>query len=117
LYVLHYGAASVAQLSLSGGVESARIDPFADIKAKDAQAKNADGLAFDKNGKLYVTAGPRLYQISADGKTIMLLGGSSSANVEFGAGPLNCMDIYTAGGGLKRYTNDTAGLDVPWHRQ
>jgi len=39
-----------------------------------------------------------------------------AANVEFGAGALDCKDIYyVTGGKIARFTNDTAGAAVPWH--
>jgi glucose/arabinose dehydrogenase len=111
LYVLTYAKAKITRLHLTAGKESAR-EPFADITG----GKNADGIAFDSKGNLYVTAGG-LFRISADGKTVKALGAAYAANAEFGAGALGCADLYTAGNGkgITRYENDLPGLDVPWH--
>jgi glucose/arabinose dehydrogenase len=112
LYVLTYAKALVTRLTVAGGKETGR-EPFAEITG----GKNADGIAFDKQGQLYVTASG-LFRISADGKTVKSLGAAFGANAEFGVGALGCQDLYTAGNGkgIARYQNDSAGLDVPWHR-
>jgi glucose/arabinose dehydrogenase len=111
LYVLTYGKALVTKLALAAGKETGRA-PFA-----ATGGKNADGIAFDAKGRLYVTA-TGLYRISPDGKTVESLGAAYGANAEFGMGGLGCSDLYTAGNGkgIARYQNDTPGLDVPWHR-
>jgi glucose/arabinose dehydrogenase len=112
LYVLTYAKALVNRLTLAAGKETGR-EAFATVTG----GKNADGIAFDAKGQLYVTAGG-LFRISADGKTINRLGPAYGANAEFGMGGLGCADLYTAGNGkgITRYENDTPGLDVPWHR-
>jgi len=111
LYVLTYGKALVTKLTVAAGKETAR-EPFATI----AGGKNADGIAFDAKGQLYVTAGG-LFRISPDGKSVKPLGAAHGANAEFGMGALGCADLYTAGNGkgIARFENDTPGLDVPWH--
>jgi glucose/arabinose dehydrogenase len=112
LYVLTYAKARVTRLRLQQGKEVAR-EPFAEVTG----GKNADGIAFDVKGRLYVTAGS-LFRISADGKTVTALGKLNGANAEFGVGPLACNDLYTSGNGqgIARYTADAQGMDVPWHR-
>jgi glucose/arabinose dehydrogenase len=112
LYVLTYAKAKITRLKLAAGKEASR-EPFADITG----GKNADGITFDAQGNLYVTAGG-LFRVSADGKTVKALGAAYGANAEFGAGALGCSDLYTAGNGkgISRYQNDVPGMDVPWHR-
>jgi glucose/arabinose dehydrogenase len=112
LYVLTYGKAIVTRLRLAGGKEKRR-ETFATITG----GRNADGIAFDAKGRLYVTAGS-LFRISADGKKIEPLGAAYGANAEFGVGALGCSDLYTAGNGkgIARFENDTPGLAVPWHQ-
>src|SRR6185436_20960476 len=77
LYVLTYGKALVTKLTVAAGKETAR-EPFATI----AGGKNADGIAFDAKGQLYVTAGG-LFRISPDGKSVKPLGAAHGANAEF----------------------------------
>jgi lysophospholipase L1-like esterase/sugar lactone lactonase YvrE len=111
LYVVSWATPQVTRLTLANGVETAR-----EIFATLPQAK-ADGIAFDAKGRAFVTASSILYELSPDGAVVTPLGRSAGANVEFGAGPLSCSDIYTAGGqGLRLFQHDTPGLDVPWHR-
>jgi glucose/arabinose dehydrogenase len=112
LYVLTYAKAKITRIELAAGKEKSRA-PFADITG----GTHADGIAFDAEGRLYVTASG-LFRISADGKTVKALGAAYGANAEFGVGALGCSDLYTAGNGkgIARYENDTPGLDVPWHR-
>jgi glucose/arabinose dehydrogenase len=112
LYVLTYAKAKITRLKLKDGKETSRT-AFADVTG----GKNADGIAFDSQGRLYVTAGS-LFQVSADGKTVKPLGPSYGANAEFGSGALSCSDLYTAGNGkgIFRVAIDTRGADVPWHR-
>jgi glucose/arabinose dehydrogenase len=114
LYVLTYKQATITRLVLKAGKEASR-----EIVAELAGAggKNADGITFDKQGRLYVTAGA-LYRVSPDGKKVESLGAAYGANADFGSGALGCADLYTAGNGkgITRFQNDTEGLDVPWHR-
>ncbi|HZS07383.1 MAG TPA: SMP-30/gluconolactonase/LRE family protein [Blastocatellia bacterium] len=110
LYVLSWTEGTITRLRVSHGAETAR-ESFATLPKK-----NADGIAFDSKGRLYITASKTLFEVSADGKDVKSLGSASGANVEFGVGALNCTDIYTAGGALTRYTHDTPGFKVPWHQ-
>jgi glucose/arabinose dehydrogenase len=112
LYVLTFAKAKITRLKIAGGKEKGRV-AFAEITG----ARNADGITFDKNGRLYVTAGA-LFRVSADGKKVESLGAAYGANADFGVGALACSDLYTAGNGkgIARVENDTQGLDVPWHR-
>lgn len=114
LYVDSYGAGQVLRLVLTAGMESARSTVL-------TGAGSPDGLAFDATGAIYVSnnAGGQVYRYNADGtgRTTLLTGVGAAANIEFGAGALNCTDIYVASGGvLQRYTmGTTPGADVPWH--
>jgi glucose/arabinose dehydrogenase len=114
LYVLTYKKAVVNRLFLKAGKEASR-EIVADLAGQGG--KNADGITFDKQGRLYVTAAA-LFRISPDGKKVEPLGEAYGANADFGSGALSCSDLYTAGNGkgIHRYQNDAEGLDVPWHR-
>jgi sugar lactone lactonase YvrE len=81
-----------------------------------AGSNRADGIAFDKMGDAYVTAGA-LYKITALDKKATHLADPGGANVEFGAGALSCnLILWANGGGVQSKVNDVAGADVPWHR-
>jgi len=112
LYVDLFQAGSITKLTLAAGLETARVD----FVAKN-MVNADDGLAFDAVGNAYVGFGGGLSRVSADGKTITNLAkGGATANVEFGAGALDCKDIYyVTGGKIARFMNDTAGAAVPWH--
>ena len=107
-----YAKAKVTKLRVASGKEIDRI-AFADIPG----GKNADGITFDAQGRMYVTAGD-LFRISADGKQVDKLGTAYGANADFGMGPLACTDLYTAGNGkgIARTKIDAPGRSVPWHR-
>ncbi len=113
LYVDSYETGTLIALTLTGTMESGRATVAMGLG-------NPDGLGFDASGRIYVgdNAG-RLIRLDADGTGAMTLrsGIPSAANVEFGAGPLVCTDIYVASGGtLVRYEmGTTAGAAVPWH--
>ena len=77
-------------------------------------SNHADGIAFDKDGNAYVTAGA--HKIT-DKTSTKLAGTQGGANVEFGAGPLSCNFMMWAGNPIRTRTNDIVGADVPWHRQ
>jgi SMP-30/Gluconolactonase/LRE-like region len=114
LYVDSYSRGILWRLSVSGGMETARMMVASGLG-------NPDGLAFDATGAAYITDQMmgRLVRIASDGTTEDLLTGlRSPANIEWGLGPLSCTDIYVAtGSGLVRYQDGTVnGLDVPWHR-
>jgi sugar lactone lactonase YvrE len=114
LYVDSYGDGTVVALTLSGGMETARAVVATGLG-------NPDGLAFDAIGRIYVTNNSAgiLYRVNADGtnRTMLASGLPAAANIEFGAGPLNCRDIYVANSGpLGHYMmGDQPGADVPWH--
>jgi glucose/arabinose dehydrogenase len=113
LYVLTYAKAKITRLKLVNGKEKSR-QAFADVIG----GKNADGITFDKQGRLYVTAGA-LFRLSPDGKKVESLGDAFGANADFGIGALSCTDLYTAGNGkgiFRVETLDTPGGEVPWHR-
>jgi sugar lactone lactonase YvrE len=111
LYVESYSAGSILKLAMSNGAEQSRT-PFV-----PNGLPNDDGIAFDAMGRLYIGFNGGLSRVSADGMMIMhLAGNGGTANVEFGAGALNCKDVYFVNGGnLVRFENDTAGAVVPWH--
>jgi sugar lactone lactonase YvrE len=111
LYVDVYAMGAITKLTLAAGSESAR----ADFVAKGI-VNAADGLAFDAAGNAYVGFGGGVSRVSADGKTLTNLAKGGAANVEFGAGALDCKDIYyVTGGKIARVANDVAGAPVPWH--
>ena len=74
LHVLTSAKARITRLQLANGKETTR-EPFADVTG----AKNADGIAFDAKGQLYVTA-QALFRVSPDGKTVTRLGNAYGAN-------------------------------------
>ena len=115
LYVLSYTDATVTQLKLSNGVAASQ-EMFVAI---GMNAGNADGIAFDKSGNMYVTANG-LFKITPQ-KVVTRLRAANEvpgANIEFGVGALRCSDMYIAGNGrgISRVMNDIDGLEVPWHR-
>jgi sugar lactone lactonase YvrE len=111
LYVDVFQMGGVLKLTLAAGVETAR----AEFAAK-ALVAAPDGLAFDSAGLAYVGYAGGVSRVSADGKMLTNLAKGGTANVEFGAGALDCKDIYyVTGGKLARVANDTAGAAVPWH--
>jgi sugar lactone lactonase YvrE len=115
LLVASYGTGVLHRLTLTAGLETARAT-FA------TGTGSADGLALDSAGRVYVgsqSGGGRLLQVAADGSSVtpILTGVGGIANIEFGAGPLDCEDIYiTSSGMMRRYEmGTTAGASVPWH--
>jgi sugar lactone lactonase YvrE len=117
LYVNSYGPGQVFRLTLDAmGRETDRT-------MVATGAGGADGLALDAMGRLYVTSqgSGSLVRYNADGsgRTVLRMGLMAPANVEFGAGSLNCSDIYIATGGrpgVVMVEGDTPGAAVPWHR-
>jgi sugar lactone lactonase YvrE len=80
-----------------------------------AGGSNADGIAFDKSGTAFVTAGG-LYKIGTDGKG-MKINAAGGANVEFGAGALPCkLIMWASSGGIHMLISDVDGAEVPWHQ-
>lgn len=115
LLVASYATGDLHRLTLSGGAEASRVT-FA------SGLGSADGLARDADGNVYVgsqSSGGRLIRLDPTGGSPMTLqmGVSGIANVEFGAGPLDCTDLYiTSGGPMQRYEmGDVPGAAVPWH--
>jgi hypothetical protein len=108
LYVLGYGSGNITRLKLENNVEVSR-----ELFVKLPKG-SADGIAFDKAGNLYATAGA-LWKVTPDKMTTMV-NASGGANVEFGVGALSCKDVLWAGGETRKATIDTEGMDVPWHR-
>jgi len=110
LYVLQYGMGILWRLTVANGMETAREMLIA------VGGRNADGIAFDKTGRVYVTASG-LHLISADFKTTTPVAGfGSGANLDFGAGALSCNDLYGVAGFARKDMLDQPGMDVPWHR-
>lgn len=115
LYVLSYTTGIVHRLTVTAGRESER-STFGRVSG------SPDGLMFDARGRLYITGNGsgELLRLEADGTgpTILRLGLSAAANLEFGTGALRCDDLYLAtGNGLVRYEMaDAPGPDLPWHR-
>jgi sugar lactone lactonase YvrE len=111
LYVDAYAMGAVLKLTIAAGMETAR----ATFVAMGA-VPSADGLGFDANGNAYVGFAAGVSRVSADGKTLTSLAKGGTANVEFGAGALDCKDLYAVTGGkIVRIPNDVAGAPVPWH--
>lgn len=113
LLVCNYGGGSLIRLTLADGVETDRATVA-------SRLGSPDGVAVDADGTIYVTdnSGGRLLQLAADGSTTELMTGiTSAASLDFGAGALDCEDIYVASGRvMRRYEAGTvAGRDVPWH--
>jgi hypothetical protein len=83
-----------------------------------------DGVAIDANGDFLVSnngGGDLLFVRASDGMvtnlTMTTPSVASAASVEFGAGALDCEDVYVAtSGALFRYEMGTvAGAPVLWH--
>lgn len=114
LLVASYGRGNLIRLTLTDGAETGRTTFATGLGAPD-------GVAVDADGRVYVTdnAGGRLIRLEADGTGPMTLmtGISAAASVEFGAGALDCEDVYVASSGAaRRYEDGTvAGAAVPWH--
>lgn len=112
LLVASYGDGTLISLTLSSGAEISR--------RTFAQTLGApDGLARDENGRIFVTdnSGGRLLRLEADGTGRMSVrnGLTSPAAIDFGAGPLNCQDLYIAtGAAAQRYEHSARGGDVLW---
>ena len=113
LLVCNYGAGQLIRLTLADGVESGR-------ETVASRLGSPDGVAVDREGTIYVTdnAGGRLLQLADDGSTTELLTSvGSAASLDFGAGALDCEDLYVASGrAMRRYEmGTTPGRAVPWH--
>jgi sugar lactone lactonase YvrE len=113
LLVCNYGGGQLLRLTLSAGVEASR-------ETVGSRLGRPDGVALDAEGTIYVTdnGGGRLLRLGADGTpTVLRMGISAAASLEFGTGPLDCEDVYVASSGaLARYEMGTVrGRALPWH--
>jgi sugar lactone lactonase YvrE len=108
LYVLSYGNGNITEITLEGNVQKSQ-----QLFVKLPKG-SADGIAFDKLGNLYATAGA-LWKVTPDKVTTMVspMGG---ANVDFGVGALSCKLVLWASNPAKQQEIDVEGMDVPWHR-
>jgi sugar lactone lactonase YvrE len=114
LYVVSWSSTDVVRFRVVDGEQSGNVEDFATLPRTQA-----DGIAIDNLGRLYVNVrGPvEVYRIDTNGDDMRLIAsGAGNANIDFGAGALRCTDLYMVGPPLLRYENDTAGLNVPWHR-
>jgi hypothetical protein len=118
LYVIPYLATGcpITRLALDANqVETAR-DTYVDITANGG--KNGDGIAFDRDGNVYLTAAG-LFKVTPD-KTVTMLAAQGGANIEFGAGALACTQLLWATNSAtvppQQLMNDIPGQDVYWHR-
>lgn len=113
LIVLSYGSGRLLRLTLTDGVETSREAMVA------TGLGNPDGVALDANGDFWVTdnGGSLRHVIAATGTNTNELGSiSAAASVDFGAGPLDCHDIYIASSGAVRvFATGVEGADVLWH--
>ena len=108
LFVLTYGNGNITQIKLENNVEKSQA-----LFVKLPKG-SADGIAFDKLGNLYATAGA-LWKVTPD-KTTTMVNPTGGANVEFGVGALSCKLIIWAATPPKQMEIDVEGMDVPWHR-
>lgn len=112
LLVTSYNDGTVVSLTLDAAHhETARTTVATSVPA-------ADGVAIDSNGILYVGGGSRVYRIGPGGTPDMTLqmGHAGTANLEWGAGVLNCHDLYVATGtGLTRISLTVGERNVLWH--
>lgn len=112
LLVTSYSAGTVLALTLDASHHETARSTVA------TAVPSADGIAIDENGVLYVGGGSRVYRIGSGGTPDMTLqmGHNGTANLEWGAGPLNCHDLYVATGtGLTRISLSVGERAVLWH--
>jgi sugar lactone lactonase YvrE len=118
LYVIPYLSAGcpVTRLTLDATFTETARETYVDLAADGG--KNGDGIAFDKDGNLYLTAAG-LYKVDKSKKVtkLSMIGG---ANIEFGAGALACHDLVWVTNSMtnppQHLSNDIIGQDVYWHR-
>lgn len=113
LLVASYASGTLLRLRLTDGVETDRATVA-------SRLGSPDGVALDALGRIYVTdnSGGTLTRLEADGSGPVVLATriSAAAAIEFGAGVLDCEDVYVAtSGALVRHDGDTRGAAVPWH--
>lgn len=125
LYVASVGEGSVKRFVLNGNIEESRST----VLSSTSMTSNADagvgaphGIAFDVLGRMYLTDPTRraLLRFNADGSHGSSVMGNlpQGSSMDFGAGPLNCADLYIANSGpLQRYQGaNLPGANVPWHQ-
>ncbi len=113
LLVASYATGVLLRLRLTDGVETDRATVATGLGSPD-------GVALDALGRIYVTdnSGGTLTRLDADGSRPLVLATriSAAAAIEFGAGALDCEDVYVASSGaLVRHDGDSRGASVPWH--
>jgi len=110
LYIIPFAnPCPITRLKLQNNVEVSR-DVYVTL-----MSGSGDGIAFDKAGNMYVTAGG-LFKVAVADKKVTMLSGNGGANVEFGVGALSCKEILWASTPPKHLAGDTEGADVYWHR-
>jgi hypothetical protein len=110
LYVTQTAGVEVWRVRVEGGKEVAR-EKFATVGFPEGR-----GIAFDEQGRLYVTTEGRLTIFDRQGKMIREEP-SSAGGLDFGAGHLPCTTLYVAAReGLSAHQFDIRGMNVPWHR-
>jgi hypothetical protein len=85
-----------------------------------ADSQTPDGMALDDEGRVYVVDdGGSLMRIQAGGivsTTLLEIDRETPHAIEFGAGALDCRDLYiTSTGPMLRYEAERGGAPVPWH--
>jgi sugar lactone lactonase YvrE len=116
LYINAWNGMDITRLTLDATGKETMREKFATLTNQ-----NQDGIGFDAEGNLYVTAGG-LHRVKPDGtaeKLMMLDGTVGGANLDFGAGALSCNDMYSGGnsGGIRILKLPVKGANVPWHRE
>jgi sugar lactone lactonase YvrE len=118
LYVIPYLGMTcpITRLTLDSTFTESARDVYVDITAQGGL--HGDGIAFDKSGNVYLTAGA-LFKVTPD-KVVTKLSPQGGANIEFGAGALSCSEIVWATNSNmvapQHMNGDIAGQDVYWHR-
>lgn len=118
LYVIPYLATGcpITRLTLDASHVEAARDVYVDLTGQGG--KNGDGIAFDRDGNVYLTAAG-LFKVTPE-KTITKLSMQGGANIEFGAGALACTELLWATNNAtvppQKLSNDVVGQDVYWHR-
>ena len=118
LYINAWNGMDITRLTLDATGKETMREKFATLTNQ-----NQDGIGFDAEGNLYVTASG-LHRVKPDGTAeklnmAMLDGTVGGANLDFGAGALSCNDMYSGGnsGGIRILKLPVKGANVPWHRE
>lgn len=98
LLVLAYGAGQVWRLSLDASLrETSRV------LAGSVAGARLDGIAKDVSGRYYLSdnSGGRLIRTDSSfgSQEVLLTGVSAAANIAFGKGALDCLDVHVASSG------------------